>query len=434
MRLFKRKKRALFLIIAIIGVCVVPLFLILNGPAYDFEEEFDGDKGIPTAEDESYEDDGVDEMESSEAEDSAVAEEADAGAGDDAEMASLADGASSVEVATAQAPVATDTQMSALDLAKNADVSRQVHYDADVTLEAKDPNGTIEKIVEAVEKVGGYVERRTLTRATLKVPVKQFFPIYFKIVKSGKVITKRLEARDVTDAYNDLKLRRKILESTLGKFQALLKRAKSTSQRLALVEEIKKLKRKIAALDESLAYLSELAQFSKIVLQVRPSRDRLTAIVADKGTVFDWIRELNPGVLSADVDGQRLVCKPPAQFVELLDHDLWFAETPTKTRIRARRLPNDPRGSTGFWVKAIEHHFKNDKRYKLEAVDAGGFRGFVLTDKDVDAAPKYLLALNAGSKKINVVEVLYPKPDDFARFHGNVVKTFKEGMVIKNAH
>ena len=82
-----------------------------------------------------------------------------------------------------------------------------VHYNGHLQLRVTNPTETLQQAAEFVDERGGYVEQRTDTSVTLRVPVAKFREVYARLAKLGEVLSRSMTAQDVTDQFVAMDLR-----------------------------------------------------------------------------------------------------------------------------------------------------------------------------------------------------------------------------------
>jgi hypothetical protein len=127
------------------------------------------------------------------------------------------------------------------DAAPAQQAARMVHYNGYVLLRATRPEEVVAEAVAMAEAMGGYVERRTLSSATLRVPVVEFKAAFDGLAELGDVLDKSMTAQDVTEAFTSVALRLKTARETRARLQELLARAVDEAEKLALLQEIQPL-------------------------------------------------------------------------------------------------------------------------------------------------------------------------------------------------
>jgi hypothetical protein len=283
---------------------------------------------------------------------------------------------------------------------------RLVFYEGACRLRAPDPQDVLQDAIAKAEAVGGYIESRTDTAAVLRVPVAEFRPTFDAILELGVVLSRRLTAADVTDQVTDLELRLKTLTAARARLQQLLAEATNESRQLALLREIDRLTIQIDQLSLRLRTLKRLAAFSRISVDVTGAAPAVVPGAENDVAGLAWIRGLSPFGAAGFSNGSELEIEAPPAMVELDVEDHFRAEAADGAFVRAVRRPNEPVGSTRFWVEALEHRL-GPAFAEHEAVSVGGFRGVRLVHQG-DASYRYLVLARVQDDDLELVEVYYP--------------------------
>jgi len=142
-----------------------------------------------------------------------------------------------------------------------------------------------------------------------------------------------------------------------------------------------------------------------------------------------WIRALSPFEAAGFSSGSELEIEVPSGMVELDVEDHFRAEAADGAFVRAVRRPNEPAGSTGFWVEALEHRL-GPAFAEHEAVSVGAFRGVRLVHQ-ADASYRYLVLVRIQDDDLELVDVYYPDAPSEAR-HEAAVEAALDGGAPKS--
>ncbi len=156
------------------------------------------------------------------------------------------------------------------------DHGRQIVYTANMQIGVYNVKKAME-IAEALPgRLGGWVHNRQEGFITMKIPAEHLRRAMDELSRLGNVVSRELQATDVTAEYVDLDTRIKVLRETQTQLLALLKRAKS-------VEEALNVRR---ALDDVTMQL-ELALGRMRQLQSQISFSTLTVTLSEQGPHVD---------------------------------------------------------------------------------------------------------------------------------------------------
>ncbi|MEO1171856.1 MAG: DUF4349 domain-containing protein, partial [Myxococcota bacterium] len=104
---------------------------------------------------------------------------------------------------------------------------RLVYYNGFMELRVTEPQQTLEQAVKKTEEAGGYVETFSDNRVVLRVPVALFRDIFDDLLALGEIVSRSVNAQDITDAYTSMELRLKTLRASRDRLIELLARART---------------------------------------------------------------------------------------------------------------------------------------------------------------------------------------------------------------
>lgn len=141
----------------------------------------------------------------------------------------------------------------------------------------------IDDAVSMAVAAGGYVATMTDTSATLRVPSKSFRKVMRGLESVGDVLSRGVQAVDVSEEFNDLEVRLENLQATRKRIEKLLAQTKDLSQILVVEKELQRVTVEIDRLEGRMRMLSSQAAFSTIALAVseRPEQQEVKVIARD---------------------------------------------------------------------------------------------------------------------------------------------------------
>jgi hypothetical protein len=328
------------------------------------------------------------------------------------------DAAVASDVVGAEAPSPPDAPQTA---------ARMVHYDAWVEMSAPRPREVVDLAVDLVVGFGGYSEVASDDRAVLRVPVDKFEEAWKGVQALGDVSDRSVTARDVTDAFTDVDLRLRTSRAARDRLVALLALAKDEQQQIALLRQIQRLTEEIDVLDSQMRTLASLASFSRIALHVSgvQSWDNTPALTLDG---FGWLTDLDPFGGGLFEDAPRLQLTVPSGFVRPSLKGPFIATSADGSVVRSGRLPNEPRGSTTFWVDALDEAVAGQFA-GAERVEVGGRSGLRLVGHG-DEPYVWWVLMSAGDRLVDVVEVVFPTEAQEARYGDGVREALAQGGAV----
>lgn len=163
-------------------------------------------------------------------------------------------------------------------------------YQATLTMSVFETKKHIDEVEAIAKKKGGYLLTRSDQTITIRVPAEKFTETLEEVAKSGDELHREVSARDVTDQYNDLAIRLKNAEAMRERLVALLARATSVKDALAVEEQLERIALDIEQIKGKLKRLRELIAFSTITVrfEARPV-DQVESTVH---LPFPWLSDL----------------------------------------------------------------------------------------------------------------------------------------------
>jgi len=172
--------------------------------------------------------------------------------------------------------VMTETQGGPIYTEARKDLStpqeRTVIYNAQLSLEANDIQGTLQKIRTLAEGYGGYVASSSRStygaqeRAdiSIRVPKDKFQAAIQQIETCGKVLAEGTTSEDITQQYIDLKARLNNMQRQEERLNAILDMAKTVDEILRVETELERVRGEIDSLQGQINYLEGNVEMSLI--------------------------------------------------------------------------------------------------------------------------------------------------------------------------
>jgi hypothetical protein len=172
--------------------------------------------------------------------------------------------------------VMTQTQGAPMDTEVRKDQStpqeRVVIYNGQLSLEANDIQGTLQKIRALAEGYGGYVA--SSSRSTygvqaradiaIRVPKDKFQAAIQQIETYGKVLDEGTTSEDITQQYIDLKARLNNMQRQEERLREILDMAKTVDEILRVESELERVRGEIDSLQGQINYLEGNVEMSLI--------------------------------------------------------------------------------------------------------------------------------------------------------------------------
>jgi len=176
------------------------------------------------------------------------------------------------------------------------DVKRQhtqkLIKDGNMKIEVEDVIYSRSLVDSIIEKHDGYlsnerfenVEKYKRYYLVIRIPSDKFESFLSELEKGvGEVVSRSIQARDVTEEYIDLETRLENKREYLGRYQELLDKANSVEEMLKIQEQIRQLEEEIESVTGRLKYLDNQVDYSTLNLTLEE----------EKPYTFSPARELN---------------------------------------------------------------------------------------------------------------------------------------------
>ncbi len=294
---------------------------------------------------------------------------------------------------------------------------RMVFYEGQATLRVTTPREAVAAAVRIVEKAEGYVEQRTDTFVILRLPVREFRPLFDELLALGEVTERSVSAQDITDAYTATELRLRIQVASRDRLIALLAKAKNEHEKLQILREIKRLTEQIDQLEVQVQTLASLAAFSRVTLRFVPKGAPITQPGQEPIAAFRFIHQLSPFKRDVASQGERLEVAVPKGMVMLSKTGPFVAESADGAVLWASKRPNDPKGDAAFWIDAIAQRLAPG--YRVKRLSIGPYQAVELVDAAAQAY-RYLVLVRVRGADLELVEVYYPSAAHEARYDAAV--------------
>jgi hypothetical protein len=172
---------------------------------------------------------------------------------------------------------------------------RMVIYNAYISIETNDIQGTLSKIRSLAEGLGGYVAgssissygAQTTATISIRVPQTNFHKAVQVIESYGKVLDERTSSEDITEEYIDLKARLGNLERQEKRLYEILGMAKTVDEVLQVERELERIRGQIESLQGRINYLERSVAMSLIEVQLTEPLPPFTPPGMDWGETFE---------------------------------------------------------------------------------------------------------------------------------------------------
>lgn len=287
---------------------------------------------------------------------------------------------------------------------------RMVHYSGTATLRSTEPELILDSAISVVKAQGGYLEQRSTGFVALRVPAALFDTLFLRIMRLSQVVDYNQQAEDITEAVQDTDLRLKVVLSTLERLEDLVKKARTESQKLRLLRELKTYREEREVLESRRRDLVQRARFASIHLTVQTYAPWATA-ESQRRDIRDflWIHRLNPFDDSRFRGKDNLKFKAPEGMVVSRKWWQWRATSSQGSEFWGSEVDVEPVGDSRFWREAILHRLKDGfKTADTLAVGAYQFSRF----KSFGPTPYfYWVGVRSRGDEVQVAEFYFPNED-----------------------
>lgn len=161
-------------------------------------------------------------------------------------------------------------------------IKKKIIKDGSLSIEVSELERTKANIDSLVVIHGGYYanenfyneDSETFYSLDIKVPCNRFELLIDQIENgNGKIRSKNISARDVTDQFIDLETRLDNKKNYLKKYNDLLTKAKTVKDIIEIEESIRKIEEEIESTTGRLKYLNDQVDYSKIHLSIFKIKD-----------------------------------------------------------------------------------------------------------------------------------------------------------------
>jgi hypothetical protein len=258
-----------------------------------------------------------------------------------------------------------------------------------------------------VKAEGGYMEQRSMGFAALRVPAEKFDSLFYRLMRLGEVVDFSQQAEDITEAFQDTELRLKVVAATLDRLEDLIKKARTESQKLRLLREMKRLREEKEVLESQRKELVKRARFASIHLWIQNHTPLVAAEMWRQDIAdFLWIHKLNP-FDDARFEGRATVkFETPAGMVVSRKKKPWRATSSHGSEFWGSEKDVEPIGDSRFWMEAVKVRLKDGFK-TAETREVGAFR-FCRFQSFGPTPYFYWVGIRSRQDEIDVAEFYFP--------------------------
>ena len=146
---------------------------------------------------------------------------------------------------------------------------RIVIYTAHFVIAVIEVEVALKQTSDRNQALGGWTQASTSDSLTLRVPAENFEILIEELRAMGAVLNENIVGQDVTEEFLDIEIRLKNALAMRERYVALLEKATTVKEALAIEAELGRLTAEIEVMKGRLRYLSEQAAYSTITVSFR---------------------------------------------------------------------------------------------------------------------------------------------------------------------
>jgi len=152
---------------------------------------------------------------------------------------------------------------------QNVNDDRMVTYSVSMQLSVNNIGETRESVVEQIEHYNGFIVRETESSITTRIPSEKMDDFLNNIKALGKIENETKTGTDITDQYRDNVLRLDSLKNVRERYLALLERADTVIDILAIEKELERVNLEIEILEGRINHAQLSVSYSLITVRFR---------------------------------------------------------------------------------------------------------------------------------------------------------------------
>ncbi len=163
---------------------------------------------------------------------------------------------------------------------------RIVVVDASLSLIVDDVDESAKTALSLIKSSGGYVQEQATgpngsMEMKLRIPAAKIEDVLSELEKLGEIESKKIEARDMTDAYMDREARLKSLHALRDRLKTLLDKAADVKDILQIEKELARIQGDIDSMEAKNKILKDKSDMATVELNLRKGK-----ILGPLGYVF----------------------------------------------------------------------------------------------------------------------------------------------------
>ena len=141
---------------------------------------------------------------------------------------------------------------------------RKILFSADLSITVKEPQQANQRMKEIASKYEGYVSEEGTARTVIRVNSERLDEAMAEVAALGKVTSKNLTGKDVTEEFMDLQIRLDNAQKARERYLELLAKAENVEAALKVEKELERLNETIDLLRGRINRIEHLDEFATI--------------------------------------------------------------------------------------------------------------------------------------------------------------------------
>lgn len=151
----------------------------------------------------------------------------------------------------------------------HANEKRMLIYNAYLDLIIKDPDTINRKLIDIAKKYNGYAQSIGSRQTIIRVVSDSLNKAVQDISKLGKLNGKSISGEDVSEQYNDLRIKLENAERARKRYLELLDKAQNVDETLKVEKELERLNGEIDLLKGKINRYNHLTEYSTITISLK---------------------------------------------------------------------------------------------------------------------------------------------------------------------
>jgi hypothetical protein len=167
--------------------------------------------------------------------------------------------------------------------------AEMIDVEARVTLEVEGVASALVAVRALVGRAGGHVMNEVIENQpgsagaalSIRVPTPQVQAVLTELERVGKLVSRKVESKDVGREYHDAQILARNLNATLERYEELLKKANDPKEMLAIEEELARVRTEIDRVQGDIRYLTDRSTRATIYVTLSSLRLDSDAVEPD---------------------------------------------------------------------------------------------------------------------------------------------------------